>query len=228
MKNHHRQSANFFSWFRRNYTVFIIVILFLYLFFAFLAPVLMNYKITYLGKIIYSIYSNFCHQFAYRSWFLFGKQAFYPAYSEEGSEIRSLYNVFGVFAENVQESREIIGNESAGYKVAICQRDVAIYGAMLIFALIFHFLHNKITKIPFWLWFLLAIVPIGIDGLWQLVSSSNTSILNISPHESTPLLRSITGFMFGFFTGWYLYPAIEETFEEESNGTLKRIESKKD
>jgi len=228
MKNHHRQSANFFSWFRRNYTVFIIVILFLYLFFAFLAPVLMKYKITYLGKIIYSIYSNFCHQFAYRSWFLFGKQAFYPAYSEEGSEIRSLYNVFGVFAENVQESREIIGNESAGYKVAICQRDVAIYGAMLVFALIFHFLHNKITKIPFWLWFLLAIIPIGIDGLWQLVSSSNTSILNISPHESTPLLRSITGFIFGFFTGWYLYPAIEETFEEESNGTLKRIESKKD
>jgi uncharacterized membrane protein len=204
--------------------ILIIVILFFYLFFAFLAPVLMKYEINQIGKIIYTIYSNFCHQFAHRSWFLFGKQVFYPAYSEEGRGIKSLYDIFGVFAESVQESREIIGNESAGYKVAICQRDVSIYGAMLMFALIFHFSHKKIKKIPFWLWFLMAIIPIGVDGFWQFISSSKLSILNISSHESTPLLRSITGWMFGLFTGWYLYPAIEETFEDESKGIIKRIE----
>jgi len=196
--------------------IFIIVALFIFLFFAFLAPVLMKYEITKMGRIIYRIYSNFCHQFAHRSWFLFGEQVFYPAYSEEGSGIRSLNEVFGVFAENVQGSREIIGNESTGYKVAICQRDVAIYGAMLVFAFIFHFSQNRIKKVPFWVWFLMAIVPIGVDGFWQLISSANLSIINISSHESTPLLRSITGCMFGIFTGWYLYPAIEETFEDES------------
>jgi len=199
----------------------IITILFLYLFFALLAPVLMKNEFTNQGKIIYIIYSNFCHQFAHRSWFLYGEQVFYPAYSEEGSGIKTLYDEFGVFAENVQESREIIGNERAGYKVAICQRDVAIYGAMFIFALIFHFYHNQIKKIPFWLWFIMAIIPIGVDGFWQFISSTNLSILNISSHESTPLIRSITGWMFGLFTGWYLYPAIEETFNEKSHGNIK-------
>jgi len=224
MENYHERPSDFFSWFRKNYMILIIVILFFFLLFAFLAPVLMKNEITQLSRIIYKIYSNFCHQFAQRSWFLFGEQAFYPAYSEKGSGIRSLSEVFGVFAESIQESREIIGNESAGYKVAVCQRDVAIYGAMLIFALIFHFSKNRIKKVPFWIWFLMAIIPIGVDGLWQLISSANLPILKITSHESTPLIRSITGCMFGIFTGWYLYPAIEETFEDESNGIIKRIE----
>ena len=169
MENYPERPSYLFTWFRRNYTILIIVLLFLFLFFAFLAPVLMKYEITQLGRIIYKIYSNFCHQFAHRSWFLFGEQVFYPAYYKEGSGIRSLNEVFGVFAENVQGSREIIGNQSAGFKVAICQRDVAIYGAMLIFALIFHFSQNRIKKIPFWIWFLMAIIPIGVDGFWQLL-----------------------------------------------------------
>ncbi len=223
MKNN-QNSSDFFSWFRSNYMILIIGILSIYLFFAFSAPILMKYKINQLGKIIYTIYSNFCHQFAHRSWFLFGEQGFYPALSEQGGGIRSLYDVFGVFAKNVQESREIIGNESAGYKIAICQRDVAIYGAMLIFALLFHFSHNRIIRIPFLLWFLLAIIPISIDGFWQFMPSSTALILNISSHESTPLIRSITGWMFGLFTGWYLYPAIEETFEDESNGIIRKME----
>jgi len=222
MENFQKRSSDFYLWFRRKYMIFIIVILFFFLFFALLAPVLMKYEITQLGRIVYSIYSNFCHQFAHRSWFLFGEQAFYPAYYKEGSGIRSLYDVFGVSSESVQESREIIGNENAGYKVAICQRDVAIYGAMLIFAFIFNFSRNQIKKIPFWLWFLMAIIPIGVDGFWQFISSANISILNVPSHESNPLIRSITGWMFGLFTGWYLYPAVEETFEDESSGINKR------
>jgi len=223
MKNHSEQPMNFFTWFRKNYMILIIVILFCYLFIAFLAPVLMKFKFLNMGKIIYLIYSNFCHQFAHRSWFLFGEQLFYPAYADADSGFRSLHDVFGVFSENIQKSREIIGNESAGYKVAICQRDVAIYGAMLVIALIFQFFHKKIKKLPFWLWFIFAIIPIGIDGAWQLISSSNITILNISSHESTPLMRTITGILFGFFTGWYLYPAIEETFEDETAGIIKRV-----
>jgi len=202
--------------------ILIIVILFCYLIFAFLAPVLMKLEFSKLGKIIYVIYSNLCHQFAHRSWFLFGEQLFYPAYVDADSGLRSLHDVFGIFPENIQKSREIIGNESAGYKVAICQRDVAIYGAMLISALIFQFSCKHIKKLPFWLWSIFAIIPIGIDGVWQLISSSNIAIINSSSHESTPLIRSITGILFGFFTGWYLYPAIEETFEDESAGIINR------
>ena len=223
MKNHSEQSLNFFSWFRKNYMILIIIILFFYLLFAFLAPVMMKYRFSKPGKLIYVIYSNFCHQFAHRSWFLFGEQLFYPAYTDANSGLRSLHDVFGIFPENIQKSREIIGNETAGYKVAICQRDVAIYGAMLVIAMIFEFSRKKIKKLPFWFWFIFAIIPIGIDGVWQLISSSNIATINVSSHESTPLIRTITGILFGFFTGWYLYPAIEETFEDETAGIIKRI-----
>ena len=223
MQNHSEQSFNLFSWFRKNFMVLIIMLLFFYLFFAFSAPVFMKLEFSKLGKYIYVIYSNFCHQFAHRSWFLFGEQYFYPAYVDADSRLRTLHDVFGVFSENIQESREIIGNETAGYKVAICQRDVAIYGSMIVIALIFQFSHKKIIKLPFWLWFIFAIIPIGIDGFWQLISSSNIDILKVSSHESTPLIRTITGVLFGFFTGWYLYPAIEETFEDETAGIIKRV-----
>jgi len=223
MKNHSEQSFNFFSWFRKNYMVFIIMLLFIYLFFAFSAPVLMKLEFSKLGKFIYVIYSNFCHQFAHRSWFLFGEQLFYPTSINADSGLRSLHDVFGIFPDNIQKSREIIGNKSAGYKVAICQRDVAIYGAMLIVALIFQLSRKKIKKLPFWIWFSFAIIPIGTDGVWQLISSSNISIINIFSHESTPMIRSITGILFGFFTGWYIYPAIEETFEDESAGIIKKV-----
>ena len=224
MDNNKKRQLNFFSWFRRNYMSMIIALLFFYLLLAFIAPVLMKNKITQTGRVIYKVYSNFCHQFAHRSWFLFGEQSYYPAYSEEGSGIKSFFDEFGVYADCVQESREIIGNESAGYKVAICQRDVAIYGAMLIFAILYKFSKNQIKKIPFWLWLLLAVFPMGVDGFWQFLSPLNTKVINISLHESTPIIRSITGCMFGLFTGWYLYPAIEETFKDESDGTIKKID----
>ena len=224
MENHRQRSLDFYAWFRKNYITLIIFLLIIYLFFAFLAPVLMKCKINQFAKIIYFIYSNFCHQFAHRSWFLFGEQFFYPAYPVGNSAIRSIENVFGITAENIDKSREIIGNENAGYKIALCQRDVAIYGAMLIFSIIYKLFKNQIRSIPLWLWFLVAIIPMSIDGFWQLFSSLNLSILNLQSYESTPLMRSITGGMFGFFTGWYLYSAIEETFLNETRGKIRKID----
>ena len=224
METNQHHSLGYYSWFRKHYISLIILILIFYLFFAFLAPVLMKCKVNQFAKIIYFIYSNFCHQFAHRSWFLFGEQFFYPAYPVGNSAIRSIENVFGITAANIEKSRKIIGNERAGYKIAICQRDVAIYGAMLIFAIIYKFFHNHIKSIPFWLWFLIAVIPMGIDGSWQLFSSSNLSIINIPPYESTPLMRSITGGMFGFFSGWYLYSAIEKTFADETRGRIRNID----
>src|SRR5512141_2584256 len=42
------------------------------------APVLMHLGLTGPGQLIYTIYSPFCHQFPFRSWFFFGEQAAYP------------------------------------------------------------------------------------------------------------------------------------------------------
>jgi uncharacterized membrane protein len=225
MKKAISQSPDFFPWFQRNYSVIFITILFTYLLFAFLAPFLMNWGYIRAGNFIYSIYSNLCHQFAHRSWFLFGEQSYYPIDPIDMSNIRSLSDEFGIYAKDLNTSRKIIGNKFAGYKVAICQRDVMIYFSLMLFAFIFYFSHNKIKKIPLWIWFLFAIVPMGFDGFWQLLSTIN--LFNIPNHESTPLIRSITGALFGFFSGWYLLPAIQDTFDDENNGTfVSRVNEK--
>ncbi len=198
------------KWIKNNYLSVIIIFLVFYLLFAFLAPVLMQAGFTESGKIIYRGYSNLCHQYAYRSWFLFGKQANYPLGTDENT--LSIYDVFDIPEDDPQISREIIGDDQTGYKIAICQRDVALYGGLLLFALIFALRKRTIRQLPFLMWILLAIFPIGLDGLTQLAGSFG--YLSIS-YESTPLIRTITGALFGVFSGWLLFPAIENSMHEE-------------
>lgn len=218
MKKSISRTPDFFHWFQENYTVIFIIILITYLFLAFLAPFLMKWGYLEAGRFFYKILGKLCHQFAHRSWFLFGEQSFYPITVIDRTGIKSLFDAFGITFEDLQGSRQIIGNATAGYKVAICQRDVMIYSALLLFTIIFYFSHNKIKKIPFYVWFLFAVLPIGFDGMWQFLSTLN--LFNIPIHESTPFIRSITGALFGYFSGWFLLPAIQDTFEDENNGTL--------
>jgi len=42
--------------------------------------------------------------------------------------------------------------------------------------------------------------------------------------ESTPLLRTITGVLFGIFTGWYLFPMFEETMKGNRAVLMKKKE----
>lgn len=184
----------------------------MYLLFAFLAPVLMEFGYPHTSKLIYRIYSNLCHQYAYRSWFLFGEQAHYPIVRSNGA--LSLFDYFDVPQLEPEVSREIIGNATAGYKVAICQRDVALYSALLLFSIIFFLTKKRIKQLPFLLWVLLAVLPIGVDGLLQLASSSE--LFSIT-YESTPLMRTVTGASFGFFSGWLLFPAIQHSITNEKS-----------
>ena len=67
-------------------------------------------------------------------------------------------------------ARKYIGDEQVGYKVAYCERDVAIYGAILLFGVLFSLTGKRIPALPWYLWILIGIVPIGLDGFSQLVS----------------------------------------------------------
>ncbi len=52
---------------------------------------------------------------------------------------------------------------------------------------------------------------IGLDGFSQLLSQFDQLTLEwLLPRESTPLLRVLTGAMFGWFTAWFGIPSIEE------------------
>ena len=59
--------------FARHWTLYIVLAAALYGGIPFLAPVAMHLGMTGLGNAIYTAYSPVCHQFAFRSWFLFGQ-----------------------------------------------------------------------------------------------------------------------------------------------------------
>jgi uncharacterized membrane protein len=115
--------------------------------------------------------------------------------------------------------------------VAFCQRDVAIYGALLLFGVIFAVTKRRIPPLPTLLWLIIGLGPIGLDGFSQLLSQpplGDFALLNWLPlRESTPLLRTLTGAIFGFTTGWFGYPMVEETMQDTRRALLvkfKRLE----
>lgn len=205
-----RFPREFIVWFSRHYMLVINLILALFILFTFAAPVCMHLGWQRAGRVIYLFYHQFCHQFAFRSWFLFGQQIYYP--KQAIGDLLTYEEMFGQPADDLLMARAIIGNEIAGYKVAICQRDVAMYSALILFGLIFSLSGKRLPRIPLLVWLALAVLPLGIDGLTQLSSTGWNIFALAQARESTPLLRTITGGLFGFFSGWYIYPSIQSSF----------------
>jgi uncharacterized membrane protein len=107
-----------------------------------------------------------------------------------------------------------------GYKAALCQRDVAIYGMLALFGFVFLILHKMNVKVPYlpmWAYLLMGIAPMGLDGFSQLFANPpfNGFGLALYPiRESTPLLRTLTGALFGLANGWLAYPYIEDSMAD--------------
>ena len=98
-----------------------------------------------------------------------------------------------------------------GYKIALCERDLAMYAGLVIFGFIFVLLRDKIKGLPLWAWILFAVIPVGLDGGLQLLSQLPIPRIQefLPARESTPILRTLTGFIFGFGTAWFAYPIIQ-------------------
>jgi uncharacterized membrane protein len=187
-----------------------------YLGVPFLAPVFMKVGWVVPARVVYTIYSPMCHQLGYRSWYLFGEQPNYSRYVFQAYSGIDPDTYDGFLA-----ARAFEGNAQMGYKVALCERDVAIYGMMLLAGLIFSqpSLRRRLKPMPWWLWILIGIVPIGLDGFWQLfVNYPYTTILPflkfLPYHESTPFWRSLTGALFGLANIWLAYPYFDASMRE--------------
>jgi len=215
-RGHTLSGADRFSlWFSRNYMVVISILLLLYVGLPVLAPVLMHYDLTGPAKVIYAIYKPLCHQLGFRSVFLYGEQLYYP---KELAHLKG-YNTYEMITNqkniNINEARKFLGNDQVGFKTALCQRDLAIYGSLLLFALVFMISGRKIKGIPWYTWVIIGLIPIALDGFSQLPGFAGNILPDWLPaRESTPAFRFITGFLFGFTTGWYLFPMLEETMSD--------------
>jgi uncharacterized membrane protein len=193
-------------WLSRHWAGVINALILLYVGGTFLAPVLFKIGMPRLGQALHLFYGPFCHQYPFRSWFLFGPQAARPLQEP-------------IPLEAMNELRRVVGNPEIGYKTAFCQRDVAIYGMMGLVGIAYKPLKKrfKMAPLPFWLFFLFGIMPMMLDGgvqwisyaLWQFIPGV------LAQHfETIPLMRTLTGSLFGAGAVALLYPYLDEYFDE--------------
>jgi uncharacterized membrane protein len=208
------------SYFTRHWLAVFNLLVFLYAGLPFAAPALMKAGATGPARVIYTVYSPFCHQLAFRSWFLFGDQIAYPR-ELAGTSLEAFGQATGIGEEDYLEARRFLGNEEVGYKVALCERDIGIYGGILLAGILFSFARGRLKPLPLKFWLLLGIVPIALDGGSQLVSQLN--VLPIAARESTPFLRSLTGALFGVINVWMAYPHVEETMRETRDSVAAKL-----
>lgn len=203
-------------WIARHYLAAINFFILVYIGLPFLAPVLMQAGWETPARVIYRSYRLVCHQLAYRSFFLFGEQAIYPREAAGFEGLLTFSRATGLSEGN--SAREIFaaedyhGEEGIGFKVALCQRDIAIYLGIILFNLAFVLTRRRLPPLPWYLWLALGILPIALDGFSQLFSQPPISLLPY--RESTVFLRILTGGMFGFFTAWFGIPMLEESMSE--------------
>lgn len=102
-----------------------------------------------------------------------------------------------------------VGNEQMGYKMTLCERDMAIYTSMFVFLLIYSQppVRRRLRPLPLWLFVFLGVLPIGIDGVSQLVSYPPFNWWE--PRETLPFFRVLTGITFGLMTAWLGFPYID-------------------
>ena len=193
----------------------------------FLAPVFMAAGWQSPGKVIYFVYSLFCHQLPQRSYFMFGQQITYPlAQIQQAAGLSNINDIFAL--------RRFIGNSQLGWKVAWSDRMIAMYTSLPLFALIWYPLRRRLPRLPLW-GLMLLILPMALDGGTHFISDfqgmgegfrdTNLWLATLTQHSylSTfysgdawasfnSIVRLATGTLFGFGMVWFGFPYLEETF----------------
>lgn len=218
-------------WIAKKYLLILNLFMLIYAGLPFLAPTLMKLGAETPANLIYRMYKPLCHQFGFRSFFLYGEQPFYPL-AEAGmtgyktfEEVSGIPNLDDPYSFTRFEARNYIGNETVGFKVALCERDVAIYLAIMGFGVVYGLTGRRLKSLHWMLWLLIGIGPIGLDGFSQLFSQFNWEWLNalVPYRESTPFLRVLTGALFGLATAWFAYPNIEDSMSETRQYYMKKF-----
>src|SRR5436305_15180784 len=91
-----------------------------------------------------------------------------------------------------------------GHQLGLCARNLSIYSSMFIGSLIFTLSKKRLPGIPWWLW-VLMILPMAWDGTTQMFGW----------RESTWILRTVTGTLFGLGSVWFVLPLIHKTLLQD-------------
>jgi uncharacterized membrane protein len=207
----------------------------LYATLPFVAPTLMKIGWTAPANVLYTLYSPMCHQFAFRSIFLYGEQNFYPreivgtdlrpyeAYAAEIDGLNPGMSPTDFSLDFFMPARAFRGNEQMGYKTTLCARDVAIYLAMFAGGLIYAIppVRKRLLPIPLWIYVIAGLGPIGLDGFSQLLSYEPFSLWTV--RETAPFFRVATGAMFGLMNAWLAFPYLERAMWDTRHDIVDKL-----
>ncbi|RME46333.1 MAG: DUF2085 domain-containing protein [Chloroflexi bacterium] len=185
----------------RHWLLLVNLAVFIFIGLPILAPFLAEAGLERPAYWIYSAYRITCHQLPYRSYFIGG-----PAFTHSVAEIEAVTGVNDKFA---LIHRPLV-NSVFGSQTAVCHRDIAIYGAVLVAGLVFGLVRDRLKPLPF-KFFLLFVIPIAVDGFTQLLGGL---VPFLPARESTWFLRTVTGALFGIGGVWLAYPYIEQGMRE--------------
>ena len=162
-----------------------------------LAPILMVTGHARWGRFIYAFLGLSCHQLPERSFFLFGPRLAYALNQLE-------------FLVGPSVPLRYIGDAATGFKMAVCERDVAIYGSILLGGLLYGVARStlarrgrRVPKLPVKI-YLIFLLPMLVDGITQLMGL----------RESVWQLRLVTGMLVGLATVWLAYPHIDDAMRD--------------
>jgi uncharacterized membrane protein len=238
----------------RHWLRYALIFFGVYVAFAIITPAMMHFGLTGPARVLYTLYSPFCHQFAFRSLFLFGDQPAYPraitgttqtpfeAYAINDPDYLERYEAYfrqynpgrtppQVTLQSLSTewslplqfaARDFVGNEHMGYKLTLCARDIAIYSAIFVGGLMYACppVRRRLRPAPIWLYALLGLGPIGLDGFSQLLGYPPFNLW--SPRETLPIFRVVTGALFGLLNVWLAFPYLELSMRE----TREQLEAK--
>ena len=227
----------------RNWLRIALTLLALYITLPWIAPGLAQAGWHSAADLIYTLYSPFCHQFAFRSVFLFGEQPFYPRgaadsayqpfeqYAAQSEAFQAQYRHWSaVYSSRLSAppgseaglrefsvaqqiaARHFIGDQTFGYKTGLCARDLAIYSMIFVGGLVYRRYRWRIRPLPFWIFVIAGLGPVGIDGLSQLLSYPPFEFWPV--RETTPLFRIVTGGVFGLMSAWLGFPYFERSMQD--------------
>lgn len=210
------------NWISQHWLLVFNSLIGIYVLLPFLAPLLLANGFQRPATVLYRVYSPTCHQMAFRSIFIGGEQAVYPrahahtlveaesfeSYAQQLDEFQGV-SLNGLGADLILAARQFTGNQQMGFKTAICQRDLAIFGFLLIGGLVFGLLRGRIRirPLPLIIFLIVGMGPIAFDGFSQLFSYY---IPALAFRESPPFLRIGTGALFGFCVAWLVLPYIQQ------------------
>jgi uncharacterized membrane protein len=148
----------------------------------FLAPVFMRNGWTGAGNALYFVYSFFCHQLPERSLFFYGPQLMY-----------SLQDIGKVWStENQLVLRQFIGTPEMGWKMAWSDRMISTYGGVWLGAVLYAILGKRAPRVPMWLWIVVGILPLGLDGFTHFINDIVAGSSGLGFRDTNDWLRVLT------------------------------------